>query len=95
VDVLRWPLSRRIRTFTSGQGIFHESIPTSLTEEKTQFLADRSHDIRNHMNLILGFSQVLKTEIIDEEQKRNLEAILSSGRTLLKLINDLIDLNSL
>jgi ligand-binding sensor domain-containing protein/signal transduction histidine kinase/ActR/RegA family two-component response regulator len=60
---------------------------------KTIFLADRSHDIRNHMNLILGFSQVLKTEIIDEQQKRNLEAILSSGRTLLKLIDDLLDLS--
>lgn len=70
-----------------------KKMAVKANKAKTVFLADRTHDIRNHMNLILGFSQVMKTEITDEQQKRNLEAILSSGKTLLKLINDMLDLS--
>jgi ligand-binding sensor domain-containing protein/signal transduction histidine kinase/DNA-binding response OmpR family regulator len=70
-----------------------KKMAVKANKAKTVFLADRSHDIRNHMNLILGFSQVLKTEITDEQQKRNLEAILSSGKTLLRLINNMLDLS--
>jgi hypothetical protein len=40
MDNLRGPLPRWIRPFTSGQGIFHESVPTSLTEEKSHLLVD-------------------------------------------------------
>jgi ligand-binding sensor domain-containing protein/signal transduction histidine kinase/response regulator RpfG family c-di-GMP phosphodiesterase len=60
---------------------------------KTQFLANMSHDIRNHMHSILGFSQVLESEITDEEQKRNLEAISSSANDLQKLIDNILDLS--
>jgi ligand-binding sensor domain-containing protein/signal transduction histidine kinase/DNA-binding NarL/FixJ family response regulator len=58
---------------------------------KTQFLANMSHDIRNHMHIILGFSEELESEITDEEQKRNLEAISTSGNDLQKLIDNIID----
>ncbi len=70
-----------------------KKMAVKANKAKTEFLADRSHDIRNHMNLILGFSQLLETDITDEYQKRNLEAILSSGKTLLRLINNMIDLS--
>jgi hypothetical protein len=40
MDKLRGVLSRRIRPFTSGDGIFHKSVPTSLTEEKSHLLVN-------------------------------------------------------
>ena len=60
---------------------------------KTQFLANMSHDIRNHMHIILGFSQELESEITDEEQRGNLETISSSGNDLEKLIENILELS--
>ena len=52
-----------------------------------------SHDIRNHMHIILGFSQELESEITDEEQRGNLETISSSGNDLEKLIENILELS--
>ncbi|MCX6154352.1 MAG: ATP-binding protein [Candidatus Kapabacteria bacterium] len=62
---------------------------------KSQFLANMSHEIRTPMNAILGFSDLLEEIISDEQQKYYLQAISSSGKMLLQLINDILDLSKI
>ncbi len=62
-------------------------------QAKSQFLANMSHEIRTPLNLILGFSQALEKEITNEMHKEYLNSIRSSGKTLLTLFNDVLDLS--
>jgi signal transduction histidine kinase len=68
----------------------------AASEHKSEFLASMSHELRTPLNAILGFSQVLREEMVgevNEKQKEYLEDILSSGQHLLSLINDVLDLS--
>ncbi len=61
---------------------------------KSVFMANMSHEIRTPMNGILGFADLLKTpELSGESQKMYIEAITLSGRRMLDIINDLIDIS--
>ncbi len=62
---------------------------------KSEFLANLSHEIRTPMNAILGFSQTILSETDNPDFKNKLETILASGRTLLSLINDILDLSKI
>ena len=63
---------------------------------KGEFLATMSHELRTPLNSILGFSEVLSgSENLDDREKRYVGNIDSSGRNLLVLINDILDLAKL
>jgi signal transduction histidine kinase/ligand-binding sensor domain-containing protein/CheY-like chemotaxis protein len=65
----------------------------AANRSKSQFLANMSHEIRTPMNAILGFSEILSAMIQSGQQKRYLDSIQSSGKSLLGLINDILDLS--
>jgi PAS domain S-box-containing protein len=62
---------------------------------KSEFLANMSHEIRTPMNSILGFSEVMLNTTDNKKHKNYLQTILSSGKTLLALINDILDLSKI
>jgi len=62
---------------------------------KSQFLANMSHELRTPLNAIIGFSEVLTDKLFGDLNERQLKYgnnILNSGRHLLQLINDILDL---
>ena len=63
---------------------------------RSYFFSTVSHDIRTPLNSIIGFSEMLQLGIDNPEEKETaLDAIITSGQTLLELINDVLDLSKL
>jgi len=62
---------------------------------KTTFLANMSHEIRTPLNAILGYSALLEESITTSKESKYLTSIKSSGKTLLGLINDILDISKI
>ena len=62
---------------------------------KDQFLANTSHELRTPLNGIVGLSESLLGKIHSKEEKEDLELIISSGRRLSNLVNDILDFSRL
>lgn len=70
----------------------------AANQAKSQFLANMSHELRTPLNAILGYSEVLKEEAKEQQNElfeKDLGKILSAGKHLLGIINDILDLSKI
>src|SRR5690606_1145102 len=66
------------------------------TQMKSQFLANMSHELITPMNSILGLTElILDSGSLKGKNKERLEVVLKSGRRLMTLINDILDLSKI
>lgn len=66
------------------------------SRHKSEFLANMSHELRTPLNAVIGFSEVLQERMfgeLNDKQAEYVQDILASGRHLLSLINDILDLS--
>ena len=68
----------------------------AANETKSAFLANMSHELRTPMNAIIGYAEMLKEDAEDDENEEivpDLDKIITAGRHLLELINDVLDIS--
>jgi PAS domain S-box-containing protein len=104
VEISLSPLETEEGTFVSGairDATERRRFEKSLQEAsrlKSEFLTNMSHELRTPLNGIIGFSEFLideKAGTLNERQKEFLGDVLASGRHLLRLINDVLDLSKI
>jgi signal transduction histidine kinase len=74
------------------------SIAEASNQAKSEFLASMSHELRTPLNAIIGFSEVLREKYfgdLNEKQAEYIVDIVDSGKHLLSLINDVLDLSKI
>ena len=72
-----------------------KEIAETANRAKGDFLANMSHEIRNPLNAIIGFAELLYKNIKDEKSLMQVTSIRNSGKALLGLINDILDLSKI
>jgi PAS domain S-box-containing protein len=73
-----------------------KGVAEQASKTKSEFLANMSHEIRTPLSSIIGFSELLFDEVtgpLNDDQKKYLGYVASSGQHLLSLINDILDLS--
>jgi signal transduction histidine kinase len=68
---------------------------SNASHAKSQFLANMSHEIRTPLNGVLGMAQVMERDELTPRQQERLRIISESGRALLTLLNDILDVSKI
>ncbi len=86
-----------ITDLKEAQSSLEEAIKEAekANKAKSEFLANMSHEIRTPLNAVIGFAELLESQIKDQKQKKYLHSIKSGGRNLLILISDILDLSKI
>jgi PAS domain S-box-containing protein len=94
-----------LETLVAARTVQLASANTSLQEakeeadranrSKSDFLSRMSHELRTPLNAILGFGQLMEAGLNTPDQNENIEQILTAGRHLLGLINEVLDIASI
>jgi len=88
-------LGANVNRMNDELGRLYEELET-VSKHKSDFLANMSHELRTPLNAIIGFSEVLHEQMfgeLNEQQLGYVNDVLDSGRHLLSLINDILDLS--
>jgi signal transduction histidine kinase len=88
-------LAANVNRMNDELGRLYEELET-VSQHKSEFLANMSHELRTPLNAIIGFSEVLHEQMfgeLNEQQMAYVADVLESGRHLLSLINDILDLS--
>lgn len=72
-----------------------KDIAENIAKQKSEFLANMSHEIRTPMNSVIGFTEILEKEIKNPLHKEYLDSIKKGGNSLLRIINDILDLSKI
>jgi signal transduction histidine kinase/ActR/RegA family two-component response regulator len=71
--------------------IRYANLTADTTKRKGDFMAQMTHEIRTPLNSIIGFSQLIDTEKLDENLRVNVNSIKSASKILLTLVNEILD----
>jgi signal transduction histidine kinase len=100
VGQLTVAFNRLIERFYAAEDAYRRDLTGALSyeRERSDFLAALSHELRTPLNVILGFADVLLSEVdgpLSAEARENLLVVRQSGSHLRSLINDILDLSAL
>ncbi|MBF0444338.1 MAG: response regulator [Magnetococcales bacterium] len=83
------------RQLTEEKLIKAKEASEKANQAKSDFLATMSHEIRTPMNAILGMGELLEETSLNQTQKKYIQTLNRSGKTLMNLINDILDLSKI
>lgn len=95
-DLIALKIEQKTRIQTEKKLIKAKKEAEIANRAKSEFLSRMSHELRTPLNAILGFSQILDEGMLGEltdEQKEAVKDILKSGKHLLELVNDILDIS--
>lgn len=91
--LLSFGQAHRIRLLKEQEASALEEVHRARAESeaKSSFLAQMSHELRTPMNAVLGIVELLRDTKLEEEQEEHLDVISTAGRSLLSVIDDILD----
>lgn len=89
-----WPAIRLVRS-SMERAESARLMAEQANEAKTKFLSSMSHEIRTPMNGIIGMADLLASEPLEPTQKRYAEIVRRSARSLLAILNDILDVSKM